>query len=99
MLSIAAGREKRAFLFSKLDSEMKSSNILQESQIGHCPGQEGQWASQIRIISPFSMETLSIFELLPNEQAVSICLCNFADSSETFLCVGAVKDMILNPER
>lgn len=59
---------------------------------------DGKWASCIRLLSPFSGDTLSFFELDNNEAAISVTLCRFAaHAHESLLVVGTVTEMTLAP--
>jgi splicing factor 3B subunit 3 len=67
---------------------------------GPIPPAEGKWASCIRIVDAASGTTKGIVELSNNEAAVSLCMCHFAQvSDETFVVVGIVKDLTLQPKR
>lgn len=84
----------------KIRSSLESleNDELDEYKIGTPKAGEGVWASCIRVFDPIKLESLSILELLNNEQAVSLCICNFIGyESEMFVVVGTVKDMALHP--
>lgn len=70
---------------------------LDEYKIGTPKAGDGTWASCLRIFDPVKLETVNLLELDNNENAVSICICNFTGyESEMFLVIGTVKDMTLH---
>jgi splicing factor 3B subunit 3 len=72
-----------------------------EQQVDPRPG-IGRWASCIRLLDVSDLEnvkTTDLIELEENEACVSMCTCKFHDNDETFLCVGTVKDLVLEPKR
>ncbi len=59
----------------------------------------GKWASCLRILSPFSGDTLDLLEFDNNEAAISMTKAVFqTHPNENFLIVGSVKDMHLLPK-
>lgn len=65
---------------------------------GPIPPHQGKWASCVRIFEASSGETKDLVELAANEAAFSICACKFLEhSDETFVVVGAARDVTLHP--
>lgn len=86
-------REKFRTVFEAQENDEKD-----EYKIGTPKAGEGIWASCIRIVDPVKCETLSLFDLTNNENAVSLCICTFTGyETDMFAVVGTVKDMNLNP--
>lgn len=59
----------------------------------------GNWASCVRIVEPISRKTLHLYELENNEHALSMCILNFENKDETYICVGSIKDYQVHPNR
>ncbi|KAJ3272626.1 Splicing factor 3B subunit 3 [Terramyces sp. JEL0728] len=96
--------EKVRILTTRAQMEMDTDDgsMLEEldaSHFGLPKAAPGNWASCIRILSPFSGDTLWKHELDDNEAAVSIAQCLFAaHAHEKLLIVGTMKNMVLNPK-
>lgn len=60
----------------------------------------GRWASCVRVVDLFQLETLDLVELEENQAAVSICHISFRDhGNDIFVCVGVAKDLVVYPNR
>lgn len=92
----AAGEEEQ-----ELAAEMAAAFLnenLPENVFGAPKAGPGMWASVIRIINPISGSTLDKIQLEQNEAAYSVCILKFScRGDDTFVIVGTVKDLILNP--
>ncbi|KAJ2999724.1 Splicing factor 3B subunit 3 [Globomyces sp. JEL0801] len=72
---------------------------LDPEQFGLPRAPNGCWASCIRVLSPFSGDTIQLIDLDDNESAISMTTCLFAaHSQEQLLIVGTVKSLVLNPK-
>lgn len=72
---------------------------LDPEYFGLSKSEAGKWASCIRVLSPFSGETLQLTELDDNEAAVSINTCVFAsEPSQIYLIIGTARNHVLNPK-
>ena len=88
--------ENRQKIRQAIDSQ--ENDELDEYKIGTPKAGEGVWASCVRVFDPLKLETISLLELANNENAVSLCICNFTGyESEMFAVIGTVKDMQLHP--
>jgi splicing factor 3B subunit 3 len=68
-------------------------------QFGYPRGKEGNWASCIRILNPFTGETQFFLELDENEAALCMNFCVFENHrNEDFLVVSTAKGMVLSPK-
>ncbi|KAI9595999.1 mono-functional DNA-alkylating methyl methanesulfonate N-term-domain-containing protein [Syncephalis fuscata] len=66
----------------------------------HLRAPSGQWASCIRLLSPFEGETLQLIELTNNEAAFSLSTIVFHSQPDiTYLAVGTGADVTLSPRR
>jgi splicing factor 3B subunit 3 len=75
------------------------ATILPPAEFGYPKGNR-RWASCIEVIDPLSdePEVLQTIDLENNEAAISVAVVPFASQdNESFLVVGTVKDMVLNP--
>lgn len=76
---------------------------LDPAQFGHIRNVAGKWASCIRLLDPFSGETLQLIELEDNEAAFSVAMVQFrtnvhtTQAGEQFVVVGTAKDVQLAP--
>jgi len=61
-------------------------------------GNQGRWASAVRIVNPGSGETTSLFSLESNEMGISAAIVPLRDN-EKFLVVGTVKELTLHPQK
>lgn len=60
----------------------------------------GQWASQLRVVNPLTLETRAVVPLEPGEAGLSLCVTEFAErGTELFLVLGSVTDLVLAPRR
>ncbi|EAR85077.1 splicing factor 3B subunit 3 (macronuclear) [Tetrahymena thermophila SB210] len=69
------------------------------TQVDLLTAPSGNWASCVRIVDPVTRKTLNIYELENNEHALSMCMVNFDNKDETYVCVGTVKDYQVHPNR
>lgn len=93
----------------KLESEGKDSSmeIEGENNVKYPHSLSGvpkpgplKWASCIRVVDLFRLETLDLIELEDNEAAISVCHVSFRDhGNDIFICVGVTKDMVVYPKR
>ena len=68
-------------------------------QLGAPRGEEGQWASCVRVVDPATLRTTHCLELDNNEAALSLALVTFEAAPEegALLCVGTAKGLRFNP--
>lgn len=69
------------------------------TQVDLITASSGNWASCVRIVEPISRKTLHLYELENNEHALSMCIVNFDNRDETYVCVGSIKDYQVHPNR
>ena len=86
-------------LYSPYGEDGLEARSVPESQVGTLLAPVGSWASCVRVFEPIERKTLELIELEGNEHAVSMVILNFTGSSDTYLCVGTVKDLVLYPTR
>ncbi|PYI29276.1 nuclear mRNA splicing factor [Aspergillus indologenus CBS 114.80] len=73
--------------------------VLPPEEFGY-PRGSGHWASCIQVVDPLEAKSvIYTVELEENEAAVSVAAVPFtSQDDETFLVVGTVKDMMVNPQ-
>ncbi|KAL2812489.1 CPSF A subunit region-domain-containing protein [Aspergillus granulosus] len=88
----------RAQLLEDSKSRNGDTTILPPEDFGY-PRANGHWASCIQVVDPLDAKSvIATVELEENEAAVSIAAVPFtSQDDETFLVVGTVKDMTVNP--
>ncbi|KAI9136953.1 CPSF A subunit region-domain-containing protein [Paraphysoderma sedebokerense] len=67
-------------------------------QFGNIRSESGKWASCIRVVNPFTGDTLQKIELEDNEAAFCVTTIQFASAPEDmYLVVGTGKDVMMAP--
>ncbi|KAJ3362319.1 Splicing factor 3B subunit 3 [Kappamyces sp. JEL0680] len=85
---------------SQITEDGSIPDALDPEQFGLPVAPSGTWASCIRLINPFTGDTLTLIDLEENEAAVSVATCLFATHShEVVLVVGIVKGLELAPRK
>ncbi|OAA62796.1 Cleavage/polyadenylation specificity factor, A subunit [Niveomyces insectorum RCEF 264] len=91
--------ELRELLMKDSNTANGDAEVLPPEMFGH-PHGKGRWASCISVIDPIGETILQSIELQGNEAAVSAAVVPFASrNGESFLVVGAGKDMIVSPRQ
>ncbi|ORX55119.1 hypothetical protein DM01DRAFT_1407145 [Hesseltinella vesiculosa] len=86
----------------EVDEDMMA---LDPQQVGHIRHKKNKWASCIRLIEPFTGQTLQELELDENEAAFSVAAVQFVnnphanDPYEQFIVVGTGQDVQLQPSK
>lgn len=99
------------FLIIESDHHVQPASKRTETDLdvelfGYPRAPDGVWASSIRVLSPFSGETLDLLELNNNEAAIRYVNCDFSltmgiflsHPNETLFVVGSVSNMTLTPK-
>ncbi|KAI0244001.1 pre-mRNA-splicing factor rse1 [Massospora cicadina] len=74
------------------------SLTLDPAVFGLPKAQPGKWASQVRVLNPFSGETTAELELEENEAAFSMAVLTFQNyPDQYFVAVGTAVDAVLSP--
>jgi len=94
----AAAAEQAQGAEEEEDEDERPKLCVEEVGLPKCgSGNEGRWASQIRVLDPNS-GTFSVLELGPNEFGVSACMAPLGETGEEFLVVGTVTELVLHPQ-
>jgi len=80
------------------DDEEVEVDWMQQQRVSRRKPGPGKWASCVSLLCPIRKQFLDYYELKDNEAAFSICTCVFQErKNDTFIIVGAAKDMTLAP--
>ncbi|OLY84346.1 Splicing factor 3B subunit 3 [Smittium mucronatum] len=80
------------------DLEEASEAILPPEQFGYVRAKDGNWASCVRVLNPFTGETVQLIELDDNEAAFSLASVEFRnDIGKHYIIVGTACNVTLRP--
>ncbi|KAI9090485.1 CPSF A subunit region-domain-containing protein [Phlyctochytrium arcticum] len=93
-----ADKQKR---LAEREAEMEEGDEaaveLPPEHFGLPKAEPGKWASCIRVVNPFTSESVQVLELDDNEAAFSLTLCTFQKHHEPYLVVGTACNVTYGP--
>ena len=100
IITVESDTKMKSTVGTDVDGDTRMNGVHEQvANAGGVYGENGEWASCIRVIDPAQMSTLHCIELDNNEAAISAAVVSFESWTEkrSILCVGTTKGLKFYP--